>query len=413
MIFRNEKFKKIFGFAYYGVFLLAALIIFIIGCADMDKANQNDLMSLLICIVVLASPGLLFLSYLKKDSTDKGVVKKTIKGTLSFLLSIATNFIIYGGTILLVFLSEIGSGTGEQIYRTLCVSTVISTIISLTMYSLLKNLNEDEEILRDVVLILAFVSPFVSYLIAFILLKFFSLVITFMIIGSVFISLLVFILNESAIGTIAGGGTAIAIILSSIIMGAMQKDCGLNYSKNTLDLLVFLPILTTIYTVCFWVSQDKREIDNSIYLIISRVIAYISLPFVQYLVGIKWYIGLGIYFGLLIVIMIVDLFFRPKELVEKKIKESKERLGLSAKGGLEEQLENMLGNHMSGYDHAEVRITGSSTAQINVTIYYRHEVHSRQNWYRNDVMHWIKSYLNSHNTGYNSYEIHVNFSNNF
>lgn len=413
MIFKNEKFKMIFGFAYYGVFLLAALIIFIIGCADMDKANQNDLMSLLISMVVLASPGLLFYSYLKKDSSVKGAVKKTIKGTLSLLWSGFSHFVIYGGAILLIFLAHFGSGNGVQIYRTLCVSTIISTVISLAMYSILKNLNDDEKILMDIALILMFASPFISYLIAFILLKFFSLLITFMIIGSLFISLLSFILSESVLGFIVGGGTSIAILLFSIIMGAMQKDCGLDYSKNTFDLLVFLPILTAIYTGCFWLSVEKREISNDIYLFISRLIAYVSLPFVQYLVGVKWYIGLGIYFGVLIVIIIVDLYFRPKELVERKIKESKERLGLSTKGGLEGQLESMLGKHLNGYDYAEVRVSGNSTAQISVTIYYRHEVHSKQNWYRNDVMSWIKGYLNSHNTGYNSYEIHVNFANNF
>lgn len=416
MLFNNKKFRVIFASAYYGAVLLAAVIIFIVGCTDMEKANATDMMSLVLGIFALAIPYLHFLSVRYRD----GGVFKTV-------ISIIAHALTYGCSVLLVLCANFGSGNGEQLYRTVCVSSLISVVITLTLYDLIsycvrsrKDENgETSGALPNVLYFAVFIAPFAAYLFAFLLLRYLNLTVTLMVAGALYIFGMTQTLGgTSLVGKILGAAGCLVFLLCSVIYGSTPSGNGLNYD-NEADTFVFLPCLTAIAMIPFAVSLAKREISNSVYLGISRAGAFAVLVFLQWLIGFKWYIGLICFAVLVVLILILDIKFRPAALKERERKARRERLSSEKSSGGDSvgfgrDIANMLEGHMSGYDYAEVTVTGTPpNGRISAVVHYRHEIHANGNWYRNDIVRWIKNYVSSHPSQYSNFDINVSFSDDF
>lgn len=413
MLFQNRKFRIIFASAYYAAFLLAAIIIFMTGVSDMQKANENNLMVLLVGIFVNAVPYLHFLSLSRDDDGDAAAVGKKVAG-------IAGHVLTYGGCLILALCA-----TNYRDYTVLSLSGILSSVAALVLYYLNSYLKEDAygELAAfpvNLFYILIFLTPFLSYLAVFVLTKLLSVQLTLTVIGAVAASGLIFTVGgKGIIGKIGGGALILVYLLASVVMGSMPKSNGLNYA-NPADTLIFAPLLATVIAVLATVSFFKNKLENPIYVGVSRSLLVFAAPILQYVIGVKWFVGVPVTLGALLAVFILDGVFKPARVKDRETKERRERLAASggSRGGdsvgLGRDIADMLGNKFSGYDYADVYVSGRPPrATVNITVHYAHEIHSSGNWYRNDIMHWVKSYLQNRNTGYSGYDINVNFTDDF
>ena len=278
-MFQSKKVSNIVACSVYGAFLLAGIIIFLVGCGNMAAANENGLMGLFLGIFVLGLPIVPYLA--------ERVVKNKL---LKTVLSIVGYVLLYGVLALNILFSTMGGdGTGSP-YETLGLSSTISTVLTLFLFYIRRDEEElgtgsrAERIGYDVLNIVIYALPFLAYLLAFLLLLFFNLLISFMIVGAFYLVMAAFIAVGAAHGgmilsIICNGALALATVICSIAFGAQPANHGLDYAARPLDTLVFLPCLFAVYFIPLTVSAVRSKPVNDLYVIISR---FASLPAIFY-----------------------------------------------------------------------------------------------------------------------------------
>ena len=394
-MFTKRKFNLIFTAAFYVAFLIAAAILFAIMCADMDKANQNDGMSLFLGIGVLAAPGFLFVS----------VELLSHKRLFRIIFSIIGNVVIFLMGALLALAAFNGSGSGEQLYQTLCVSSVLSSTLSLALYGMISNDPEGEKHPHefDAIKIFLFAAPFLSYLVAFLSLKFLPLVVVFAIVGTIFIFLASFTMDSRLWGgRIFTALCALAFVIFSIAVGAQPARYDLNYTANPFHMLVFLPALDVVIVGISMFTGYKCDVENDTYLIISRVILLIVQPVILYLTGrIAWWIGLAILGGLVLLLVIFDYEFGEARHKKREVYHS-QKTNLDVQIEVEYGLKEYIESNMMGDDSCSVSIYnfGTNSTQIRIQIWYSDRERMRKEVYRDSVKGWVRQFMRGYHYRY-------------
>ncbi len=405
MLFGNKKFRLIACSVFYGLFVIATAILFIIGCANMEKANSINLMHVVVCIAILAVPYFMFLH----ADVFEGKAGKIVTGII--------------GQALLWFLVVIVllccfAASDRRTYPTLCLSSLLSTTVSVAVFSLRSGITggggkfsllredsvEDGNISANICYFIAFAAPFLSYPLAMLLLLL-PVKAAAMAWGAIFVCSYAFIMmSDFIVNKIVGALAVVGVVIVSIVFGA-QRGVDYGVAENAFLLAPVLALLFTAALIGMLIAYNRPTEDGpyNAYMFSVLGASAVITPLLQWLIGFKWYIGLPI-----LVVLIIGHIIGCRLLGGKPIYHvsgsSSYSSGPADGYGAASRLESALNGKLPSGASASVSADSAEAPCFTVRIRVSRSAHG---WVSSDVSGWIRGCLNGMNKSFGRYSYNV------
>ncbi len=406
MLFGNKKFRLIACSVFYGLFVIATAVLFIIGCADMDKANSINLMHVVVCIAILAVPYFLFLHADQFEGKAGKIATGIVAQALLWFL------------ILIVLLCCF-SADNRRTYPTLCLSSLLSTTISMAVFNLRAGITggggkfsllrkdsvEDGNISANVCYFIAFAAPFLSYPLAM-LLFLLPVRVAAMAWGAIFVCSYAFtMMSDFIAGKIVGAVAVAAIVIVSIVFGA-QRGMDYGAAENTLVLAPCLAVLFTAALIGMLLAYNRPAEDGpyNAYMFSVLGASVVATPLLQWLIGFKWFIGLPVLVVLIIGHVIGCRFLGGKPVYHVSGSSSSYSSGPADGYGAASRLESAIYGKLPGGSSVSVSADSAEAPCFTVRIRTARSAHG---WVSSDIGGWIRGCINGMNKSFGRYSYNV------
>lgn len=388
MLFGNRKFRNIFAFAYYGAFILAAVIVVAVGAAtgrEMaissgdDPADGAGFFGAFIFLLLVGVAVFLHLAY------DVFIEKPFLR----------TVFMIIGYVVVLLFtplccLGCSASGISDATLR-MGYAALIYNLVTIYAY----NIDDEEDVIyTNIINIVRYAMPFVAYLIFWLLSIFFTPQILLVLIFSAYVALGIHIAVqevcfETILNYIYFGATALIALLLSLIFGINNSDYGFNFKSTPTDCLVFTPILMLIGSIVLKVSEKISDLDKvPVYYAVSRIACALGIAFIQVFIGYIWWAGLLTFAAVLAALWLVDHFLGDNKYRRSSYSSSSSTSGRSSSSSNSDDNIATVCNNLRGRsgklnDHYYYRVNNVSYSGKFITVYITFEHQWNAGWDNN------------------------------
>ncbi len=386
MLFENKKITLIINSIFYGLLLLAGIGGFVYAAINPNFVQGNDEISILfISLIILGLPYFLYL---------KNEIIQNI--TLSDIVGVITKLLIYGLAILMFF--YITNLQNSCKYIDIYCGALIATTLSMSLhdsYSEWSSLNSGY--------ITTFALTIIGFALGSILYQFMNILVLYMIIGAFFIFYTIYIssFGDSSFSFYLGLGVSAAFFIGSIFCGINNSE-SLNYVTDHVNGFIFLPIIFVLYYFIAFVCVHSNVVKDSKVLNLLYPISAVALIIIQYIMVLKWIVGILLLLTLIITTLIISKKYAT-EFSSSSYSSSRESSNSNSgtytnsySSAYEDydfvdDVKREIDSHINAWDTSAV---SSSRNGANLTINITIKMYSRNdfNYYRNNIYYWVKPY---------------------